>query len=314
MATPSFAADLELYGPKTASPKPVPPALARSYCQRLAKSHYENFTVASLLLPGELRQHFYNVYAYCRWADDMADEPADPQERMALLDWWEGQLHDCYRGTVVHPVFVALGETVREFQIPADPFVDLLVAFRQDQRVTRYDTPEAVLDYCRYSADPVGRIVLFLGGVNEPQNVLLADSICTGLQLTNFLQDVALDWDRGRIYLPMSRCRQAGYDEAMFARRECNEPFRHVMAAGVAEAEGCLRRGLPLVKLVPESLRLDVALFAFGGLAILDAIRRANYNVWNARPVLTKVEKLRILARCWWGLRKGTLLETQAGG
>ena len=209
----------------------------------------------------------------------------------------------------MHPVFVALEETIEQFQIPADSFIDLLVAFRQDQRVSRYETVDQLLNYCRYSANPVGRLVLHLGGCHTPQRVLLADSICTGLQLANFLQDVALDWDRGRVYLPQTRCRHFGYDEAMFARRECNEPFRRLMAAEAAEAEGWLRRGLPLATMVPDDLQLDVALFAFGGLALLEALRRCAYDVWSSRPVLSKLEKLQIVLRCWWGLRRGTLIE-----
>jgi len=309
MAIRRFALDLELYGPEARQAKRPSLARARSYCRRLARRHYENFTVASLLLPRHLRQHFYNLYAYCRWADDLADETGDPGQGLALLDWWEQELRECYQGHSLHPVFVALEDTIRQFAVPLDPFVDLLVAFRQDQRVARYESLDQLLDYCRYSANPVGRLVLYLGRCHDPERARLADSICTGLQLANFLQDVALDWERGRVYLPQTHCRQFGYDESMFARRECNEPFRRLMAAEAAEAEGWLRRGQPLVPLVPEELRLDVALFIHGGLALVEAIRRNQYDVWSRRPVLSKLEKLRIVARCWWRLRRGTLLE-----
>jgi squalene synthase HpnC len=312
MAIRSFAADLELHGPGAILPKRPTLGRARRYCRRLARRHYENFTVASLLLPRALRPHFYHVYAYCRWADDLADETGDPQQSLALLDWWEQGLRACYQGRSMHPVFVALEETIRRFDIPTDPFVDLLVAFRQDQRVRRYESVDQLLDYCRYSANPVGRILLYLAQCPTPQRILLADAICTGLQLVDFLQDVALDWDRGRVYLPQTRLRQFGYDETMFARRECNEPFRRLMAAEAAEAEGWLRRGLPLVAMMPHDLQLDVALFIFGGLALLGAIRARHYDVWSSRPVLTRMEKLRIVARCWWGLRRGTLLEKEA--
>ncbi len=305
----SFAADLELYGPQARRPKRPSLRQGRRYCRRLARRHYENFTVASLLLPRSLRQHFSNVYAYCRWADDLADETGDPQQGLALLDWWEGQLRQCYQGASIHPVFVALEETIREFAIPADPFIDLLAAFRQDQQVTRYETSDQLLDYCRYSANPVGRLILHLGRCRDDSRELLADSICTGLQLANFCQDVALDWERGRVYLPQTQCRHYGYDESMFARGECNEAFRRLLAAEVAEAEGWLRRGLPLVGMVPHEMRLSVALFVHGGLAILGAIRGVDYDVWSQRPVLSKMEKLRWVVRCWWRLRKGTLLE-----
>lgn len=312
MAKDRFAIDLELYGPQGQSAKPVSLRRARRYCRRLARRHYENFTVASLLLPGGLRRHFYHVYAYCRWADDLADRSADSRGALALLDWWERQLRDCYEGRAAHPVFVALAETIQKFSIPIDPFIDLLVAFRQDQQVTRYETFEQLLNYCRYSANPVGRLVLYLGRCDDPPRRRLADSICTGLQLANFCQDVALDWARGRIYLPQVHCRRFGYDESMFARGEYNEAFRHLLAAEVAEAEGWLRRGLPLITMAPKPLQLSVALFIQGGLAILAAIRACQYDVWTRRPVLSQWEKLRLAARCWWGLRQGTLVASQA--
>jgi len=307
MPIESFAADLALYGPRAGEPNRLSEAESRRYCRRLARRHYENFTVASRLLPRGMRQHFTNVYAYCRWADDLADECRRPDESLALLDWWEEQLRSCYRGRTVHPVFVALSETIRQFDVPCDPFVDLLVAFRQDQRVTRYETFDRLLEYCRYSANPVGRLVLSLGRCHDAERAELSDSICTGLQLANFWQDVADDWDRGRIYVPLADCRRFGYDESMFVRREHNDALRRLLAAEVSEAEGWLRRGLPLVGMVPRWLRLEVALFIHGGLAILAAIRRQDYDVWSRRPVVSKLEKLRLVARCWWGLRRGTL-------
>jgi len=304
MASRLFAADFALYGPQAPPPKRMSLRKARAYCRRLARRHYENFAVVSYLMPRPLRQHLYNLYAYCRWADDLADEAASPgQNSLRLLGWWEHQLRECYSGRAVHPVFVALTDTVRQFSIPIEPLVDLLVAFRQDQRQNRYETFDQLLVYCRYSANPVGRMVLCLARCHDPERAVRADAVCTGLQLANFLQDVALDWDRGRIYLPRTQLQQFGYDEAMFARREYNEAFRRLMEAAVAEAEGFLRRGLPLVEMMPEELRLDVALFVHGGLAILDKIRQVEYDVWPRRPVLSKIEKLRLMLRCWWQLR-----------
>jgi squalene synthase HpnC len=305
----TFSRDLKRYGPQ--APPAEPPSLGRSrrYCRRLARRHYENFTVASRLLPRRLRQHVYNLYAYCRWADDLADEAGEPKRALALLDWWEQHLHACYRGQAIHPVFIALEATIHKFAIPVDPFVDLLVAFRQDQRVRRYEDFGQLLNYCRYSANPVGRLVLYLGRCHTPERLLLADAICTGLQLANFWQDVPADFDRGRIYLPLADCRRFGYDEKMFAARECNEPFRRLLAAEVDQAEGYLRRGLPLVALMPPELQLDVALFVHGGLAVLQAIRRQDYDVWTARPKVSRREKLRLVASCWWRLLRGTFLE-----
>ena len=304
-----FPKDLERYGPQAASATgsasavPPSPRKSRRYCRRLARKHYENFSVVSRLIPSPMRQHVANIYSYCRWADDLADEAGDAQRCLMLLGWWKRQLYDCYQGRAVHPVYIALSETICKFNIPVEPFSNLLVAFRQDQRVTRYDTVEQLLEYCRYSANPVGRMVLYLGECHTAEREKLSDSICTGLQLANFCQDVARDWDRGRIYLPQATCRRFGYDEEMFARRECNDAFRQLLAIEVDRADGLLRAGWPLVAKMPPEWRLTVALFAAGGLAILDAIRRRQYDVWTSRPTVTRSEKLRLLFRWWWRLR-----------
>ncbi len=304
-------ADLQRYGPRAKPVRPVSPRSARRYCRRLARGHYENFTVASRLLPRRLRQHFCNVYAYCRWADDLADETGDPTQALALLGWWEQQLRDCFAGSSTHPVFVALADTIQRFDVPADPLLDLLVAFRQDQRVTQYENFDQLVEYCRYSANPVGRLVLYLGKCHTPQRAQLADSICTGLQLANFCQDVAGDFGRGRIYLPQADCRRYGFTRADFARRECNEAFRLLLGAEVDRAEAWLRRGAPLIDLMPHELKLPIALFLHGGLEILQAVRRQNFDVWTSRPVVPKMAKLRLLARCWWRLHRGTLTGDQ---
>jgi squalene synthase HpnC len=300
-----FSRDLTLYGPEATFPKPIRLGQARRYCRRLARQHYENFTVASWLLPRRLRQHFCHIYAYCRWADDLADETGDPQKSLALLDWWEKELRSCYVGKTRHPVFIALAETIRQFPIPLDPFIDLLVAFRQDQRIRCYDNLAQLTEYCRYSANPVGRMVLYLGKCYSPERVQLSDSICTGLQLANFWQDVARDCDMGRVYLPTAEQSRFGYTAEMFARREVNDAFRRLMTAEVDLAEGYLRAGLPLVRWMPLELQLDVALFIHGGLAILRAIRQQNYDVWTSRPDVSRKTKLRLLLGCWWELKRG---------
>lgn len=307
MPSSSFTADLELYGPRAGPSQPPTSRQARRYCRRVAKRHYENFTAVSRLVPRRLRGHLANVYAYCRWADDLADEPGDPRRSLALLGWWETELRQCYRGRSTHPVFVALAETIGQFDVPIEPLLNLLVAFRQDQTVTRYETFDQLLQYCRYSANPVGRLVLHLGRCHTPERVRLSDSICTGLQLANFCQDVAADWDRGRIYLPQAGCRRFGYEEGDFADRRLNDAFRRLLAAEVDQAEGCLRRGLPLVDLMPGDLRLAVALFVHGGLAVLRAIRGRDFDVWTSRPRVSRITKLQILASCWWRLQRGTL-------
>jgi squalene synthase HpnC len=302
-----FFQDLNRYGPEAPAAAPLSLRQARKYCRRLARGHYENFAVASLLLPWRLRRHFCNVYAYCRWADDLADETGDSQKSLALLAWWERQLRDCYQGRAVHPVFIALKETIDRFKIPIEPLIDLLVAFRQDQRVTRYETIGHLLEYCRYSANPVGRLVLYLGECFSTERAKLSDAVCTGLQLANFCQDVAQDWRRGRIYLPQTDCRRYGFTEAMFAAERCNDAFRQLLGAQVDQAEGFLNSGLPLIRRLPKALQLDVALFVHGGLAILKAIRQQNFDVWSRRPTVAKSQKLGLLFQCWWGLKRGTL-------
>jgi squalene synthase HpnC len=203
-------------------------------------------------------------------------------------------------GRAGHPVFVALAETIREFQIPADPFLDLLAAFRQDQRQTRYETADDVLGYCRCSANPVGRLVLYLARCHTPDRTVLSDMICSGLQLANFCQDVARDWDRGRIYLPLVECRRFGYDEADFAQRRCNEAFCQALAGQVKLAEVYLGAGRVLAPMMPRPWRLPVALFAASGLATLDAIRWRDYDVWTRRPTIGRCTKLRLMLDCWW--------------
>lgn len=298
--TSAFIDELALYGPTSASAQQPTLAAAQAYCRRLAHTHYENFAVASWLLPVELRQHFANVYAYCRWSDDLADETAGGEQSLQLLNWWQTQLDDCYRGIATHPVFVALESTIHEFEIPADPFRDLLTAFRQDQTQTRYETFAELLGYCRNSANPVGRLVLYLGRCHDDRRGQLSDQICTALQLANFWQDVARDYARGRIYLPLESCRRAGYDEPMFARHEFNPQFRQLLAAEVDRAESLFNAGQPLVDLMPGHLQVDVQLFVDGGRSILHAIRQIDYNVWRTRPVVGKITKLGFLLRAWW--------------
>ncbi len=301
----TFAEHLKRYGPHAQQREPPTAAQARRYCRRLAKRHYENFTVVSRALPGAMRQHFYNIYAYCRWADDLADETGGPQQALALLNWWESHLRACYQGRTLHPVFVALSETISRYKIPVDPFVDLLVAFRQDQQVTRYDTFDQLFGYCRYSANPVGRLVLYLGECFDPQRAALADSISTGLQLANFWQGVAEDWQRGRIYLPLAHMRRFGGDETAIIRGEATPAFRRALSAACDEAEGWLQRGVPLVQRVPGWLKLDVALFIEGGRAILRATRRRDFDVLAARPRLSRWQKTALAVSTWWRVRFG---------
>lgn len=282
----------------------VAPSLeeARRYCQLLARSHYENFSVATWFLPRRLRPHFHSVYAYCRISDDLGDEVGDPQHALQLLDIWEGELDACYAGHPRHPVFVALAETVRACDIPRQTFADLLTAFRQDQRVTRYETFQDVLAYCRYSANPVGHLVLYTCGYRDSERQQLSDYTCTALQLANFWQDVAVDYGKGRIYLPLEDLRRFGVSEADIAARRATPQFLDLMRFEVQRAREWFHQGLPLVQKVDRELAIDIELFSRGGLAILDAIERQGYDVLARRPVISKPRKLALVARA--ALRK----------
>ena len=280
-----------------------PPTLAqaRAYCQRLATTHYENFHVASWFLPARLRPHFYSIYAYCRISDDLGDEVGNREQSLALLDLWGRELDACYRGEARHPVFIALAETIRACDIPQEPFADLLAAFRQDQTVLRYPTMDHVLDYCRYSANPVGRLVLYACGYRDPEMFRLSDFTCTALQLANFWQDLSPDYARGRIYLPLDEMQRYGVDEATIARRDPTPAFRELLRHEVDYARRMCAEGLPLIGLVDRELALDLDLFSRGGLEILHAIERRQYDVLTARPVISKTRKLGLVVRALYG-------------
>src|ERR1700721_1632833 len=270
---------------------------AREYCRELARSHYENFSVATWFLPKNLRQDFLNVYAYCRISDDLGDEVGDPAASLALLDEWQAELDACYQGSPRHPVFVALAETVRKFNIPKHEFSDLLIAFRQDQTVTRFETFAHVLAYCRYSANPVGHLVLYLCGYHDADRQQLSDYTCTALQLANFWQDVTRDYSKGRIYLPLEDLRRYSVTENDLAQ-SCNTPaFCEMMEFEVERAREWFDHGLPLIKKGDRKLAVDLELFSRGGQEILNAIARQRFAVLGRRPVISKARKLALVAR-----------------
>ena len=270
---------------------------AQSYCERLARSHYENFSVATWFLPKRLRQHFFNVYAYCRISDDLGDETGNPAASLRLLDEWEMELNACYEGSPRHPVFVALAGTVREFDIPRQTFADLLTAFRQDQTITRFDKFEDLVGYCHYSANPVGHLVLYLCGYRDPERQQLSDFTCTALQLANFWQDVSADYEKGRIYLPLEDLRMHGVTEDDIANKRNTPQFRELMRFEVLRAREWFDHGLPLVNKVSRDLAVDIELFSRGGQEILRAIERQNYAVLGNRPAISKSRKLALVAR-----------------
>ena len=300
-----FEHELAAWGPDSpyfaGSEAPVSLTQAEQYCRRIALGHYENFPVVSWALPRDLRQHFFNVYAFCRWADDLGDEIEGDQASLQLLGWWRSQLETCYgqlkweaetsiEGVRLHPVFVALAPSIVEFGLPQSAFEHLIQAFEQDQCVTEYQTFDQLLDYCRRSANPVGRLVLHLCRAGSDENLAWSDSICTGLQLANFWQDVARDFEIGRIYLPAEDRERFGYTSAQLQGSEYNESFRQLMAFEVQRARQFLQDGLPLVTRLPGRLQVDIDLFARGGLKILDRIEGLQFNVWKERPVVSRFE------------------------
>ncbi len=268
---------------------------ALAYTRWLAGVHYENFHVVSFLLPKRLHQDFFNVYAFCRWADDLGDEIGDRTESLRLLSWWRAELERMYVGEAAHPVFVALKQTVTRRGLPVEPFEHLIRAFEQDQRVTRYRTWEEVFDYCRYSANPVGRLVLHLCGYSDAERQRLSDATCTALQLANFWQDVAVDLAKDRVYIPLEVMQRHGYTlDDLFALK-ATPAFRAAMREIVAKARELFVEGLPLAAMLDRRLAVDIELFSRGGMRILDKIERQDYDVLARRPAISKVERAGLL-------------------
>ena len=266
-----------------------------AYTRWLATHHYENFHVVSFLLPKRLHQDFYNVYAYCRWADDLGDEIGDTRESLRLLTWWREELDAMYAGSARHPVFAALGPTVKKYGIPREPFSDLIDAFVQDQTVTRYRSWDDVFGYCRNSANPVGRLVLYLCGYSDAARQSLSDATCTALQLANFWQDVTVDLLKDRVYIPLGVMERHGYKlDDLFARR-FTPAFREVMREIVDQARTLFLEGLPLSGMVDRRLAIDLDLFSRGGMRVLDKIEQQGYDVLRARPAISKVERVGLL-------------------
>ena len=324
---------------------------ADRYCERLARAHYENFTVGSWLLPKSQRRQVHAIYGYCRTVDDLGDEdtatgenppggghvqvcapvdvtsapPLDAKSergrqrqrvglqeksrRLALLDWWEDELRRCYSGTPTHPVMVALQRTISDCDIPAQPFLKLIEANRMDQNVDRYSTYSELLNYCDHSANPVGHLFLYLFGYRDEQRQRLSDATCTALQLSNFWQDVARDHALGRVYLPEEDIQRFGYTEEELAEGVASglasQRFRRLLTFQVDRARALFREGAPLVETLEGAVKLDVALFTRGGVAVLDAIEGRNYDVLSARPALSRTRKAALFASTWLAWKLG---------
>jgi squalene synthase HpnC len=269
---------------------------AFTYCERIAREHYENFPVASVILPHDKRRYVASIYAFARTADDFADEGSLPAaERLAQLQAWEEQLDAAYAGNATHPIFIALAETAARTGIPRELPAALLIAFRMDVTRHRYQTYQDLLGYCENSANPVGRMVLHLFNAADPRTMPLSDHVCTALQLTNFWQDLAGDYARGRIYLPLEDCERFGYTEIDLERRIHDDRFRGLMQLQVERTRGLFRAGAGLLPMTTNPLRFELALTLRGGSEILSKIERLGYDVLHRRPTLSTGDKIRIL-------------------
>jgi len=288
--------DLKRFGPNVPY-EPIPVDQAKKYCKSLAKRHYENFSVASLLVPSSIRQDFYNIYAYCRWSDDLADEIGNAANSIELLEWWRSELRACFSGTANHPVLVALKQTIADHSLTIENFEHLLAAFVIDQTVTRYRSQLDIFEYCRGSANPVGRILLELARVKDPVALTLSDRVCSGLQIANFCQDLRQDALIGRIYLPKDLWERFQVTESEVLAGERTDNLCLALKVWVELARTSLVSGLPLVKLTPRWLARDIQLFVRGGLSILDNIARADFNVWDQPITVSKKQKLALLVR-----------------
>ena len=283
------------------APVPVDGGLeaAEAFCREVASRHYENFTVATRLVPPRLRQHLANVYTFARWSDDLADEATSADEATRGLADWQRQLEECFAGRPRHPVFVALAETVRRTGLSIEPFADLLDAFRQDQTKTRYATRAELIDYCRRSADPVGRIVLGLEGCREPDLLAMSDAICTGLQLVNFWQDVRRDRLAGRVYLPAEDMHRFGVEEPMLDLPRATPQLVRLIRAEVAWARERFAAGAALIDRAPPALRPAIGMFVGGGRAVAAAIERAGCDTLARRPTVGRLTKIGLACRAW---------------
>ena len=271
------------------------------YTRSLTRAHYENFSVASLLVPKRLRQDYCNVYAYCRWADDLGDETGNPRLSLDLLQWWRGQLAAIGSGKAHHPVFVALEETVARHALPHQDFEDLLCAFEQDQSKHSYASYDDLLEYCRYSANPVGRLVLRLNGCTDAAVVGLSDSICTALQLANHWQDIARDWRIGRVYMPEDVMQAHGFSRDTLAddmaRGRASAQCRETVRDLTERAHELFRAGLPLADRLSGRLSIEIELFAKAGMAVLAQIGSSGFDTISERPTMTASDRAALLAR-----------------
>jgi len=268
------------------------------YCSGVTTGHYENFPVGSWIIPREKRRYVHAIYAFARKADDFADDELyREEERLILLNDWENRLEDCITGQPSEPVFIALKETIRRFEIPVDLLRDLITAFKMDLVNKRHQKKSDLLVYCRYSANPVGRIVLHLFEYKDPELHRLSDFICTALQLTNFWQDIAIDLEKDRIYIPLEDMKRFGYTVSELKSHLVNSAFKDLLASEIEFTRGLFKEGAPLCRRVGKGLSLELKAVWSGGMKILEKIEKNGYDVFNKRPVVTTFDKVKIISR-----------------
>lgn len=263
---------------------------AYQHCRSIARDHYENFPVASFLIPARLRNHVYAVYAFARHADDLSDEKHDA----AALDEWGQLLHHSLKGKAEHPILLALADTIHRFELPVDLFDRLIFAFMQDLRKTRFQDFDELYAYCKNSANPIGQIILYLNGYRDKELLKFSDNICTSLQLTNFWQDITIDYQKDRIYIPQDEMVGHHVTEIQIRDRIFNHNFRDLMKSLVDQTMNLFRGGLPLFGRIHGRLKWELKFTIKGGMAILDKIADMEYNVLKARPVLNKLDWTKI--------------------
>ncbi|MBD3267291.1 squalene synthase HpnC, partial [bacterium] len=280
---------------------------AYAFCRQLTVSHYENFPVGSMLLPKKVRPHVYAIYAFARVSDDFADEAVyqTKEQRLHLLADWQNKLEECYRGRADHPVFIALADTVKKIDLPIELFSDLLTAFKRDVTVNRYQTFDEVINaYCRYSANPVGRLILYLFDYRDEERHRLSDHICTALQLTNFWQDVAIDLQKNRVYIPLEDMQQAGYTVEELFQHVYDERYCGIMQNLVKKTWDLFEQGYPLLESVRFPLNAELRFTWLGGVAILSRTLEYKYNVFANRPKLSKWDFLKLGSTSFLPIRR----------
>tara|TARA_B100001778_G_scaffold44356_2_gene32185 strand:+ start:2130 stop:3074 length:945 start_codon:yes stop_codon:yes gene_type:complete len=272
---------------------------AEVYCSQIADAHYENFLIANKFTPPNIRQHIQNIYAFCRYGDDLGDEaPFDSQGRLKLLEAWEKDLAEAHQsdwsGKPQHPILIAVQYTAKTFNIPLEPFWKLIQAFKMDQTKNRYQSWDELLDYCQHSADPVGHLFLYVYGHDNEELRTLSDKTCTALQLANHWQDISRDWQQNRSYLPEETMQRFGVDWNRYGPEYVDENWKSMLSFEVERAQKLFDEGKKLWKLVDAHLAVDLMMFTKGGEAILQAIRNQKFDTWKKRPKVSKLKQVRL--------------------